>query len=109
MGSENPEFCQETVHAQKETKETRGAPPQGAPSFPELARPRSSTEIFTRNSGDQRRGTSFSRGKTKSGVAVSAQGIKFTQVTRFPGERLQATLLSLSEWLQTQVLLWKSN
>lgn len=46
MGSENPEFCQETEHAQKETKETRGAPPQGAPSFPELARPRSSTEIL---------------------------------------------------------------
>lgn len=57
----------------------------------------------------QRRGTSFSRVKTKMGVAVSARGIKFTQVTRFPGERLQATLLSLSEWLQTQVLLWKSN
>lgn len=47
--------------------------------------------------------------KNQIGSSSISTRIKFTQVTRFPGERLQATLLSLSEWLQTQVLLWKSN
>ena len=80
MGSENPEFCQETEHAQKETKETRVAPSQWTPPFPELALPRLSTEILPGILGTKEKAHPAAESKTKIGAAVSAWGIQFTQV-----------------------------